>query len=273
MQRREDPAVRPKVGVLHMRALDGIRHPERDAAEVLVAQHQSVLGAGLAQPVPEYILSSVLSEHPFGQPSGKPVRLRFLKEAGTHRIGAVSSALPGSVISPFVEEWLPRVVAAMGIDSESRCALDLAMGEGRHAVSLAQAGFQTFGVDRSVDRLLTARRMARERRVSLMQWAADLDSYPLPAGRFDLLCCTRFLLRARWGDLKHCVRPGGFVMYETFTIEQIALGWGPSSPEHLLLPGELAAAFSDWDILFSEEIGSPEAMARIVARKPRDVPH
>ena len=113
------------------------------------------------------------------------------------------------------------------------------MGEGRHAVPLALAGFETFGVDRSVERLATACRAARERRLTFHAWAADLDTYPLPAERFDLLFCTRFLLRARWDDLKRSVKPGGFVMYETFTIHQVKLGRGPSSPDHLLQPGEL----------------------------------
>ena len=176
--------------------------------------------------------------------------------------------LPGASISPFVAEWLPRVVAEMNGRPGPRRALDLAMGEGRHAIPLVEAGFVTYGVDVAVNRLLTARRVLVERRLDVLQWAADLDTYPLPAGRFDLLFCTRFLLRARWDDLKRSVRPGGFVMYETFTTGQIARGVGPSSPDHLLHPGELAGAFDDWAILHSEEIEEPAAVARLVARKP-----
>ena len=203
----------------------------------------------------------------------------------------------GAEISPFVAEWLPRVVAEMNGRPGPRRALDLAMGEGRHAMPLVEAGFVTYGVDVAVGRLLNARRMLHGRRLDVMQWAADLDSYPLPVGHFDLLFCTRFLLRARWDDLKRSVRPGGFVMYETFTTGQIARGFGPSAdsgpsrgstssprPEpaegrarsrggpssrhHLLEPGELGAAFADWTVLYSEEVEEPAAMARLVARKP-----
>jgi tellurite methyltransferase len=157
------------------------------------------------------------------------------------------------------------------------------MGKGRHALPLAEAGFVTYGVDRAVDRLLNARRACARRRFDLLQWAADLDTYPLPADRFDLLFCTRFLLRARWEDLKRSVRPGGFVMYETFTTSQDTRGngpsagsgppragsrVGPSSPDHLLQPGELAGAFADWRVIHAEEVAQPEAMARLVARKP-----
>jgi len=171
-------------------------------------------------------------------------------------------------ISPFVTEWLPRVVAEMNGRPGPRRALDLAMGEGRHAVLLAEAGFLTYGVDLATDRLIAARRALIGRRLPVLQWAADLDTYPLPREHFDLLFCTRFLLRARWDDLKGCVRPGGFVMYETFTVGQIARGFGPSSPDHLLQPGELEAAFSDWSLLHSEEVAEPSATARLVARKP-----
>lgn len=180
----------------------------------------------------------------------------------------MSGILPGARISPFVAEWLPRIVAEMNGHAGPRRALDLAMGEGRHAVPLAEAGFVTYGVDLAVDRLVTARRAAAGRRLEFLQWAADLDTYPLPDGRFDLLFCTRFLLRARWDDLKRSVKPGGFVMYETFTTGQLARRSGPSSPDHLLNPGELAAAFGDWIVLHAEEVDEPAALARLVARKP-----
>ena len=180
----------------------------------------------------------------------------------------MSGILPGAEISPFVTAWLPRVVAGLNGRPGPRRALDLAMGEGRHAIPLAEAGFVTYGVDVAVDRLQNARRMLLGRRLDVKQWAADLDTYPLPAEHFDLLFCTRFLLRARWDDLKRSVRPGGFVMYETFTTGQIARGFGPSSPDHLLHPGELEGAFDDWTILHSEEVEAPAAMARLVARKP-----
>jgi len=213
-------------------------------------------------------------------------------------ITPVGGILTGSTVSPFVAEWLPRVVAEMNGRPGPRRALDLAMGEGRHAIPLVEAGFVTYGVDVAVNRLLTARRVLVERRLDVLQWAADLDTYPLPARRFDLLFCTRFLLRARWDDLKRSVRPGGFVMYETFTTGQVAPGCGPSalrqaqgrpepcrgtagsgpsramsrggpsSPDHLLHPGELARAFDGWIVLHSEEVESPAAMARLVARKP-----
>jgi SAM-dependent methyltransferase len=171
-------------------------------------------------------------------------------------------------VSPFVDEWLPRIVARLDGRGRPQRALDLAAGRGRHLVALASAGFLAYAVDRDIERLLAARTALGERRLNALQWAADLDTYPLPAARFDLLLCTRFLLRRRWDDLKRSVTPGGFVLYETFTAGQVARGFGPSSPDHLLEPGELAAAFADWDILHAQEVAEPAALATLVARKP-----
>lgn len=180
----------------------------------------------------------------------------------------MSGALPGNSVSPFVSGWIPRVARELGMPAARCRALDLAMGEGRHTWLLAQAGFTTFGADISVDRLAAARARPHDPGLTIHPWACDLDVYPLPAQRFHLLLVSRFLLRSRWADLKRLVVPGGFVLYETFTTGQMAKAYGPSSPEHLLNPGELRNAFAGWHILFSEEVDEPAALARLVARKP-----
>jgi tellurite methyltransferase len=79
---------------------------------------------------------------------------------------------------------------------------------------------------------------------------------------------TRYLQRDLFPAIRDAAVPGGLVAYETFTIHQRALGTGPKSPDHLLAPGELAAAFSGFEVLFYEEVTGPEALARILARRP-----
>lgn len=180
----------------------------------------------------------------------------------------MSSLPPGTKTSAFVERWVRTAARELGVPGVCRSALDLAAGDGRHAALLSEAGFTTFGVDLSVDRLRTARDRARTSRADLHLWAADLHSWPFPRAGFDVLVVSRFLLRARWDDLRDLVKPGGFVVYETFTMEQLTRGFGPRSLDHLLHPGELVHAFGDWEILFAEEVIEPAAMARLAARKP-----
>jgi len=141
------------------------------------------------------------------------------------------------------------------------------MGSGRHALPLALAGYRVFGVDRDVDAVRTALDAAAVANVTLRAWCADLSEMPFPDSRFDLVVVTRYLQRNLFASLRRTVARGGVVLYETFTTRQRALGWGPTSPEHLLDPGELRQAFDTLEILFSEEVEAPEAVARVAARR------
>ena len=166
--------------------------------------------------------------------------------------------------SPFIVEWIGRIARERGGD---RRALDVAMGRGRHAVALALDGFKTFGVDVRFDAVRDAKLAAEAAGVRVHVWCADLTQHPLPSARFDLIVVTRYLQRDLFAALRAAVRPGGVVVYETFTTAQRALGWGPTSPDHLLEPGELLRLFEGFEILFYEEVSAPEAVARLAARR------
>ena len=165
--------------------------------------------------------------------------------------------------APFIAEWIARLAPLRG---ERRSALDVAMGRGRHAMALALAGFRVFGVDARFDAVREATERASAGGVRVHGWCADLTQHPLPASRFDVIVVTRYLQRDLFPALRNAVRPGGVVLYETFTTAQRALGTGPTSPDHLLEPGELRRAFGGFEVLFYEEVTAPDAVARIAAR-------
>ena len=58
-------------------------------------------------------------------------------------------------------------------------ALDIAAGEGRNAVFLAQHGFEVDAVDISEKGLKKARKLAREKRVKINTFLIDLDQYQI----------------------------------------------------------------------------------------------
>jgi SAM-dependent methyltransferase len=165
--------------------------------------------------------------------------------------------------SPFIVEWLERIARERGGHPR---ALDVAMGRGRHAVPLARAGFKTFGVDIRIEAVREAIDTARREGVRVEGWCADLTRCALPAARFDLVIVSRYLQRELFADLRNAVVPGGVVVYETFTTAQRALGRPPTSPDHLLEPGELRERFDGFDLLFYEEVLAPDAVARVAAR-------
>jgi SAM-dependent methyltransferase len=166
--------------------------------------------------------------------------------------------------SSFVVEWLPRVANDL---PEPRRALDVAMGCGRHAEALAAAGLRPFGVDVNVEAVRHTVDRLRRHGIVLRAWCADLTRYPLPSAAFALVLVTRYLQRDLFTSLGEALQPGGVIMYETFTEAQLRFDRGPRSPHHLLREGELAGRFSAFEVLFSEEVREPEAVARIVARR------
>lgn len=141
------------------------------------------------------------------------------------------------------------------------------MGRGRHVPTLSAAGFDVVGVDISYDAVRTAVDAARIAGARLRAVCADMTIQPLPPAWFHVVVVSRYLDRARLPLLKASVAPGGCVLYETFTREQRRLGRGPTSDDHLLEPGELVRVFHDFDVLFAEESTTPDALARIVARR------
>ncbi len=165
--------------------------------------------------------------------------------------------------SPFIVEWIDRVARERG--GRLR-ALDVAMGNGRHAVPLARAGLATFGVDVKLEAVREAMTAARRAGVRIEGWCADLTQHPLPSRWFDLVLVSRYLQRDLFPALREAMAPHGIVLYETFTTGQRALGRPPTSPNHLLEPGELRQRFDGLDVLFYEEVPAPDAVARLAAR-------
>jgi SAM-dependent methyltransferase len=151
-------------------------------------------------------------------------------------------------------------------------ALDVACGDGRHALFLARHGFRVDAIDRSYAALEKARSLARSEDLSTQFVQADLESYPLPKRRYLLVVNIRYLDRSRWAALKESLRPDGRIIVETFLREQQRFGH-PRNPAFLLEPGELRSAFQEFEILsyeeglFESETG-PAFLARMLARKP-----
>ncbi|HXK26456.1 MAG TPA: class I SAM-dependent methyltransferase [Myxococcota bacterium] len=174
--------------------------------------------------------------------------------------------------SPFLLERLEAVAAAARLGP----VIDVACGAGRHALALSTRGIAAVGVDRDAPRLRELARRASLESLPLRLVRADLEAAPsLPwrASRAGALLVFRYLHRPLCAALAESLRPGGLILYETFTVAQRKLGYGPVNPTFLLEPGELPALFPTLEILAFEEGLSPgerpAALARLCARRPR----
>lgn len=169
--------------------------------------------------------------------------------------------------SALLGRWLPRLAPT----GDRARALDVACGTGRNALLLAQHGWRVLGVDISPVALGIAQQEARAQGVDLNLVALNLDQWTLPHAHFDLICVFRFLDRSLCAPLAAALKPGGTLIYETFTITQRAYEGGPRADAFLLQPGELPMLFPALAVLeytegIVDEDGRPRALAGLVAR-------
>lgn len=152
-------------------------------------------------------------------------------------------------------------------------ALEAAMGLGGNAGWLLERGWRVVGLDIAE----VAVRRAKARWPALAAAVVDLTQLTLPPDHFDLILNFYYLDRALWPVYRQALKPGGLLLCETMT--RAMLAERPDlPPEYLLAPGELRAAFADWDILMEYEgwlagrSGHRKAVAQLVARRPAAPP-
>lgn len=161
----------------------------------------------------------------------------------------------------------PALVEALQIDPPpAGSALDVACGAGRNAVYLALRGYAVTAIDILPDALARTADLASRSGVQVNCIQRDVSARGALDGlTADLVVVVRFLDRALFGQLQRAVRPGGMLVYETFTLLQAEHGH-PRNPKHLLEPGELAGAFPRLQTrLYREGCFDGAHLARLVA--------
>lgn len=169
-------------------------------------------------------------------------------------------------------------------------ALDLACGRGRNALFLAQHGRHVTAVDWSSAALDTLEERAKALKISVRRilridearqltragidlLRADLETVELPANRYSVILCVRYLQRSLFPQVCRGLRPGGMLLFETYTKAQLDFSGGPRDPAHLLNTGELRRAFPELEVVFYRELRAEQGIASLAARKPRDHGH
>jgi tellurite methyltransferase len=149
-------------------------------------------------------------------------------------------------------------------------ALDVAGGVGRHAIWLAERGWRVQLMDISEVGLAQARENAG-RSVAGSSIATELRDLNTAQGlgrdQFDLVMVFFFLQRELFPALITALKPGGHLIYKTYTTEQQRFDGGPTHPMFLLQPNELLHAFSSLRVLHYHETTEGKGVAELVARK------
>ena len=132
--------------------------------------------------------------------------------------------------------------------------LDIGMGEGRNAVFLARKGYKVVGIDISSVAVRKARALAQEFGVRIETIVASMTDYKIPDASYDAIICFYYVERSLHEKMMKWLRPGGILIYEAHTENQLKVpGNEHYSRKYLLRPGELLGLFPALKLLKYEE--------------------
>lgn len=134
-----------------------------------------------------------------------------------------------------------------------RTALDIAAGSGRNALFLAAQGFAVDAVDIAEEGLA----LFSGRHPGIRPICADLDTFDIPTGRYDLILNTLYLNRRLFPQIREGLKRGGVLIFETLLERPGAADHGEHCRDYFLRPNELLHGFLSLRVLhYHEECGS-----------------
>jgi tellurite methyltransferase len=159
-------------------------------------------------------------------------------------------------------------------------ALDLAGGAGRHAIWLVKQGWEVTLMDVSEAGVEQARQSAGPLASHIDFVVGDVNGFKASQTHathsqvthshithgFEVVVVFFYLERKIFPELLQAIRPGGLLIYKTYTSMEAKLG-GPKNPAHLLEPGELLRLVAGLRVLHYREEAVEKATAELVARK------
>jgi dihydroneopterin aldolase len=159
-------------------------------------------------------------------------------------------------------------------------ALDVAAGSGRHALFLASHGYQVDAIDRDEQKLTQLASAARARQLVVVTRTVDLEQpapYEPDLGKetYDVIVVFFYLYRSLIPYLLDALKPGGVLVYETFTIDNYFHYNHPKRWDFCLAHNELLRMASSLQILHYDEGAhegghgqGPVYTAQLLAQKP-----
>ncbi len=164
------------------------------------------------------------------------------------------------------------------------CVLCLAEGEGRNAVFLARQGYDVVAVDASEVGLKKAEVLAADREVTIETVVADLNQYEIEREKWDgivsIFCHLPSDQRASLHKkIVNGLKPGGILVLEAYTPEQLDYGTGgPPAKDLMISLEELKRDFQGLDFKHAKEIERDiyegklhkglGSVVQLIARKP-----
>lgn len=151
-------------------------------------------------------------------------------------------------------------------------AVEIACGEGRNSVFLAQNGFQIEGVDCSKNAIEKAKKLAAEKNATAEFKTQNLDFFLMPLMKYDTIVMTYYRPQARFfSEVRRGLVAGGTFALEAYTVDHLRAQNVPNPNidfEDCFKPNEVLSHLKDFHVLLYKEI--PEGNShtvQVIAKK------
>jgi SAM-dependent methyltransferase len=135
-------------------------------------------------------------------------------------------------------------------------ALDLACGEGRHSLFLAQQGYEVIGLDISLTALQKLKTQADSKGLPIYPVLADLDYFPLPENSFDVVALFYFYDPSLFESINDSLKKEGILFYSTYNENHLSVK--PEFNQDYLVPQNmLERSFQGLRIVYSNDRAGP----------------
>jgi len=140
-------------------------------------------------------------------------------------------------------------------------ALDIACGNGRNSIFLAEKGFVVDAVD--ISKVATHQLAGMHQNINAI--CTDLDTWNVQPNHYELIVNIRFLDRRLFPMIQEGLKPGGVLVFESFL--------DGHKKQFCLKENELLHAFKSFRVIYYEEKKTdssekPSQIASLVAIKP-----
>ncbi len=164
----------------------------------------------------------------------------------------------------YGKEPLPFLKENVDLLKKGR-ALDIAAGEGRNAVFLAQQGFAVDALDISAVGLVKATSLAKVKGVeeNLKTVEADLDTYLFPKDSYDTIIMVNFTDRKMTQQIVHALKDGGTFLYAARTLDFTRKRGKKFNPDYLWETNEVLRHFGEHFTVIKYEENPNDPQSRV----------
>ena len=174
-------------------------------------------------------------------------------------------------LNPNPSDWLLEHQRELNQQSKG-IAIDIACGNGRNSLFLAEMGYEVDAVDISNTAIDWLKSKVEHLLLPVYPVCRNLTPNTLRKAYYQVVCNFYFLERQLFPEIERSLVSGGLLFFETFTEEH--LNFHPSMPSKFCLKkNELLHAFPSLHILHYQETilndhtDQARAVARLLAKK------